>query len=643
MTEQAIYIDSLVHDDDHVAKGQLIFDDQITQTKGHRWLGSMANKSFRWAVGCAVALLSGGHAASARAEPVHGIAMHGDPALAAGFKQFPHVNQNAPRGGRLNLGIQGTFDSLNPFIIKGNPANGVREYVYESLMARSPDEPFTLYGLIAEQVDVPADRSSVTFYLNKAARFSDGKPVTADDVLFSHAVLKEKGHPTIHRGYYKKVASATAIDSHTVRFVFDEAGDREMPLIMGLMPVLPRHRLRPDTFERTSLEPPIGSGPYLVAQIDTGRSIVYRRNPDHWAKDLNVRHGRSNFDEIRYEYFRDSNALFEAFKAGNIDARSEDDPGRWAEGYAFPAVDDGRVIKREFPTGLPAGMSALVFNTRKPVFADVRVRRALILAFDFSWVNQNLYHSLYKRTESLFQRSYLASTGRPADSAERALLAPFANAVPTDILEGKFHFPDSQSAANNRENLKRAAALLSDAGYSLEGETLINKTTRLPLKFEFLAQTKGQERLLLNLQKPLRQLGISLAIRQVDDAQYWSRLKDFDFDMIQWNWRASLSPGNEQANRWSSTTADISGSLNYVGVKSPAADAMIDALLKANTKEEFTSAARALDRVIISGDYMIPLFHVQGQWIAHWRHLKAPERTALFGPDFDTWWMEGQK
>ena len=597
----------------------------------------------RWGHGIALLLALATLVSPAQAEPTHGIAMHGEPALAAGFTHFPHVNPLAPRGGRLNLGVQGTFDSLNPFIIKGNPANGVREYVYESLMARSPDEPFSLYGLIAEKAEVPADRSSVTFYLNKAARFSDGQPITADDVLFSHAVLKEKGHPTIHRGYYKKVASATAVDPYTVRFVFDEAGDREMPLIMGLMPVLPRHRFTPETFERTTLELPVGSGPYVVDSIDTGRSILYRRNPNYWARDLNVRRGRFNFDEIRYEYFRDSNALFEAFKAGSIDARSEDDPGRWAEGYGFPAVDDGRVVKREFPTGLPAGMSALVFNTRKPVFADVRVRRALIHAFDFSWVNQNLYHSLYTRTESLFQRSTLASTGQPADAAERALLAPFPDGVPPDILEGKFRFPDSQGAANNRDNLKRAAALLAEAGYVLDGEVLIDKTTRAPLKFEVLAQTKGQERLLLNLQKPLRQLGISLSIRQVDDAQYWSRLKSFDFDMIQWNWRASLSPGNEQANRWSSTAADISGSLNFAGVKSPAADAMIEAILKANTKADFTSAVRALDRVIIAGDYMIPLFHVQGQWIAHWRHLKAPERTPLFGPDFDTWWMEGQK
>jgi peptide/nickel transport system substrate-binding protein len=588
----------------------------------------------------AVALI--GTPPGAVAEPAHGIAMHGAPALAADFTSFPSVNPKAPRGGRINLGTQGTFDSLNPFIIKGIPAQGLRDFVYESLMVRSPDEPFSLYGLVAEKVETPADRSSVTFFLNPKAQFSDGRPITADDVLFSHAMLKEEGFP-YHRGYYKKVAKALAINPLTVRFEFDEAGDLELPLIMGLMPVLPRHRFTPETFERTTLEPPIGSGPYLVDSIDTGRSILYRRDQNYWGRDLAVRQGRFNFNEVRYEYFRDSNALFEAFKAGNIDARGEDDPGRWAEGYRIPAVDDGRVIKREFPTGLPAGMSALVFNTRRPVFADVRVRRALIHAFDFSWVNQNLYHSLYKRTESLFQRSYLAAAGQPADATERSLLAPFQAAVAPEIMEGKFRLPDSQANAGNRDNLKRAAALLAEAGYVLDGERLVHATTRELLQFEFLARTRAQERLLLNYEKPLRQLGIKVSIRQIDDAQYWSRLKSFDFDMIQWHWGASLSPGNEQANRWSTAAADTPGSLNYAGAKNPAADAMIEAILKASTKDGFTSAVRALDRVIMSGDYMIPLFHVQGQWIAHWRHLKAPERTALFGPDFDTWWMEGDK
>ncbi len=589
----------------------------------------------------AALIMLGAFPAGTRAEPVHGIAMHGNPALAADFKHLPHVNPNAPRGGRLNLGVQGTFDSLNPFVVKGAKATGLREYVYESLMARSADEPFSLYGLIAERVEVPQDRSSITFFLRSSARFSDGRPITADDVLFSYAMLKEKGLPN-YRGYYKKITAAVALDANTVRFDFGSGDNREMPLIMGLMPIAPKHRFTSDTFEQTTLEPPVGSGPYVVAAVDPGRSIIYRRDPNYWANQLAITRGRFNFDEVRYEYYRDSNALFEAFKAGNIDARAEDDPGRWAQGYRIPAVEDGRILMREFPIGLPAGMSALVFNTRKPVFADARVRQALILAFDFSWVNRNLYHSLYKRTQSLFQRSYLASTSQPADAAERALLAPFPGVVSDTILEGRYQPPDS-SNGGNRENMKRATALLREAGYAFDGDSLVNKATGEHLRFEFLTETRGQERLLLAYRDNLKQLGIVVSIRQVDSSQYWSRLKSFDFDMIQTIWRASLSPGNEQANRWGSGAAESPGSLNYAGVRSPAADAMIDAILRATTNEDFTSAVRALDRVIMSGDYMIPLFHVQGQWIAHWQRVRPPERTALFGADFDTWWMENAK
>lgn len=576
------------------------------------------------------------------AEPTHGIAMHGAPALAAEFPNFPHVNPNAPRGGRLNLGVQGTFDTLNPLNIKGIAAQGLREYVYESLMVRGPDEAFTLYGLIAERIDVRADRGSITFHLRKAARFSDGEPLTAADVAFSHAILKDKGNPIL-RGYYNKVREVAILDPHTIRFGLEPAGDRELPLIMGLMPVLPRHKFTDQSFERTTLEPPVGSGPYVVASIDTGRSLLYRRNPNYWAHGLPVLKGRFNFDEVRYEYFRDSNALFEAFKAGAIDARFEEDPGRWAQGYRIPAVESGRILQRDFAIALPAGMSALVFNTRKAPFNDARVRRALILAFDFSWINRNLYHSLYARTQSLFERSALASTGRPADAAERALLAPFPDAVTEEIMAGRFLLPDSREGNNNRDNLKNAAQLLREAGYVLDGAKLVQAATRQPLAFEFLARTRGQERLLLTFQEPLKQLGIQLSIRQVDDAQYWARLKDYDFDMMQWLWPASLSPGNEQVNRWGSASANEPNTRNYAGVKSKAADAMIDAILRAETAEQFTSAVRALDRVIMSGDYFIPLFHVKRQWIAHWRHLKFPPRTGLGGADFDTWWMEGDK
>ena len=588
------------------------------------------------AVAAALMLVSGFSNAAER----HGIAMHGEPALPPDFSHLPYADPGAPKGGRLRLGALGTFDSLNPFIIKGVTPSGLREYVYESLMARSQDEPFTLYGLIAGSIDMPDDRSSITFNLRPEARFSDGTPITPADVIHSHALLKEKGWP-YHRSYYSKVAKVEQVGEHSVRFTFTDAGDREIPLILGLMPILPRHIMTEERFDRTSLEPPVGSGPYTVAAVDPGRTFTLRRNPEYWGKDLPITRGRFNFDEIRYEFFRDAASLFEAFKAGQVDARAEDDPGRWAEGYDFPAVADGRVIKREFATGTPAGMSALVFNTRRPVFADQRVRRALALLFDAEWINRNLFHGLYTRTDSYFSRSQLASTGRVASEAERKLLTPFPGAVLPEVMEGRARLPESDGSGNNRSAQREAFELLKEAGYELDGRQLINTKTGAPLAFEFLASTRAQERLMLSYAKMLERLGIRVTIRQVDSAQYWSRLKSFDFDMIQWNWGSSLSPGNEQINRWSSRAADIEGSLNYPGVRSEAADAMIAAMLAAMTYEDLTTAVRAFDRVLLSGDYVIPLFYIPKQWMAYWAHLRAPGRTALLGTDFDTWWSAG--
>ena len=575
-----------------------------------------------------------GVGSAAVAQPVHGLAMHGAPKHPAGFRNFPYVDPDAPRGGRLTQGMLGTFDSLNPFIIRGVSATGLREYVFESLMARSADEPFTLYGLIAESVELPPDRAWVTFHLRPEARFADGLPITPDDVLFSHAILKEKGWP-YHRSHYGKVAKAEKIGERSVRFTFESAGDREVPLLLALMPILPRHRLDAETFERTTLEPPLGSGPYSVARVDAGRSITYRRNDNWWARDLPVMRGRFNFDEIRVEYFRDASTMFEAFKAGDLDIRLEDDPGRWVEGYDFAAVTDGRIIKREFDTGLPSGMSGLVFNTRRPAFKDPRVRRAFNLLFDAEWMNRNLFNGLFKRTQSYFERSYLSSHGRRADARERALLAPFADFVKPEVLEGTYRQPVTE---DSRANLKAAHKLLLEAGYEIKGGRMMKAGRRLSV--EFLAQTRAQERLLLSYARTLDKLGIALSVRHVDSAQYNVRLKGFDFDMVQWNWTASLSPGNEQINRWSSKAADIEGSLNLAGVKNPAADAMIEAMLQADSEEDFTAAVRAFDRVLISGDYAIPLFYLPKVWVAYRSHLKFPSTLPLGGFDADTWWSE---
>jgi len=574
---------------------------------------------------------------SAAAEPVHGIAMHGAPKHPAGFQHFPYVNPDAPKGGRLVLGTLGTFDSLNAFIIKGVTPGNIREYVYESLMTRGGDEPFTLYGLIAESVEMPEDRSSVTFQLRSEARFSDGTPIAPEDVLFSLALLKEKGWP-YHRAHYGKVIDAAKVGTRGVRFTFASAGDREIPLIVALMPILPRHRNDAESFERTTLEPPVGSGPYVVAKVDAGRSITYRRNPEWWGRDLPVSRGRFNFDEIRVEYFRDASSLFEAFKAGEIDVRPEDDPARWIEGYGFAAVQDGRIVKREFTTHLPSGMSALAFNTRRPMFEDVRVRRAFILLFDAEWINRGLFDGAYKRTQSFFERSDLSSHGRPADARERALLAPFAPYVKPEVLAGSASLPVGDGSGDSRANLRAASQLLAEAGYEAKGGRLVKGD--VPLAFEFLAQTRQQERVMLSYGRTLARLGIGLSIRQVDTPQYWARLKTFDFDMIQWTWSASLSPGNEQVNRWSSLAAGTEGSLNYPGVKNPAADAMIETLLQAHLAEDFTAAVRAFDRVLMSGDYVIPLFHLPTVWVAYRSHLRFPATQPLGGVDLDTWWSQ---
>ena len=563
--------------------------------------------------------------------------MHGAPKHPSSFQHLPYVNPTAPQGGRLVLGVLGAYDSLNPFIIKGSAASGLRDYVFESLLTRSGDEPFTLYGLIAETLEVSADRAFITFHLRPEARFADGQPITPEDVLFSYQVLREKGWP-FHRSHYGKVARAEKTGERSVRFTFSEAGDREAPMLIGLMPILPSHKLTSETFERTTLEPPLGSGPYVVTHVDAGRSIVYRRNVSWWARGLAINRGRFNFDEIRLEYFRDSASMFEAFKAGEIDVRLEDDPARWPDGYRFRAVEEGRVLLQEFDTQLPAGMTSIVLNSRRPHLSDRRVRRALIYMFDGEWINRSLYNGHYRRTQSFFERSYLSSHRKRADEREQKLLAPFTGFVKPDIMDGNYSLPDSDGSSDNRENLLVAHDLLEQAGYRLKSGRLAKGGSRLTL--EFLAQTRAQERLMLSYGRTLARLGIDLKVRHVDSAQYNARLKTFDFDMVIWTWGASLSPGNEQVNRWGSVAADSPGSLNLTGAKNPAADAMMEALLRAEAEEDFVAVVRALDRVLISGDYVIPLFYLPQVWVAHSSHLRFPKRAPLSGYDLDTWWTE---
>lgn len=579
---------------------------------------------------------------TAGAAPQTAVAIRGTPALPEGFSAFPYVNPSAPKGGQLRLGVQGSFETLNPLIVAGVPASGVREFTVESLMARSLDEPFTLYGLLAKTIDIADDRKSVTFEINPAAKFSDGQPVTQDDVIGSFQLLKTKGRPN-HRTYFAKVPKAEKVGEHGVRFTFVDGDDREMPLILGLMPVIEAHAMTPEQFTSSSMTPLTGSGPYTVSHVDAGRSLTYTRDPDYWGKDLPVNRGRFNFDEVRFDYFRDASVMLEAFRSGALDLRLEDDPGRWAEAYNIPAVRDGRIIKAEFPIGLPSGMTALVFNTRREIFADPRVRHALMMLFDAEWINRTLYNGLFKRTTSYFERSYLASTGHPADAYERQLLAPFPNAVRPAILDGTYKFPVTDGSGRNRANQKIAFKLLTDAGMVLKGGRLVNGKTGRPLAFEILANSNAQEALLLSYARSLEPLGISVRIRVVDSAQYQGRLSTFDYDMIQNSWPSSLSPGNEQLFRWSAKTANAQGSFNFAGVKNPAADAMIDAMLAADTEPKFISSVRALDRVLLSGDYVVPLFYTPNQWVAYWARLHHPDKTPLFGYAVDTWWSESPK
>lgn len=573
------------------------------------------------------------------AEPAHGIAMHGKVKYAPGFSHFSYVNPDAPKGGRLTLGVQGTFDNLNPLTFKGKAVWPVRTYVYESLLTRSYEEPFSLYGLLAESVEMARDRSWVAFTLRPEARFSDGKPVTADDVIFSLELLREHGWPN-HRSHYSKVKKIERIGERGVKLIFADGSDREMPLIMGLMPVLPKHRIDPETFESTTLEPPVGSGPYSVAEVDTGVRVVFRRNPDYWGRGLGVNRGRYNFDEIIYDYYREENGRFEAFKKGLFDLRAESEPGRWAREYEFPAVKDGRVLKESFKTGLPAGMTGLAFNSRKAIFADRRVRDALILMLDFQWLNKNIYHSLYERTQSYFHGSELSAYGRPADERERALLAAFPGQVREAVMNGTYKLPQTDGSGRDRKSRRQALKLLEEAGYELKDGILTGKASGEPFNFEMLAKTRDQERLFINFQRSLRRIGIEVSIRQVDDAQYQARVNTHDYDMIQVSWPVSLSPGNEQIVRWSTGAADQEGSLNYAGVKNPAVDAMIAAMLEAKEREDFVAAVRALDRVLISGAYVVPLFHLPEQWVAHWNHLQHPDTTSLNGYLIDTWWTD---
>ena len=589
-----------------------------------------------WVLAAAAGLV--GAAPTVRAEPpAPALAMHGKPALPAGFAACPYVNPAAPKGGALRLADLGTFDSLNPFNVKAlSTAEGLSGHVFETLMARSHDEPFSLYGLVAQSVETDLARQFATFRLNPAARFSDGSPITSADVRFSFDLLRAKGRPP-QRAAFALVKAVSTPDPLTIRFDLSGAEDRELPLILALLPVLSRAHTDAEHFDEATLDIPVGSGPYVVESVDPGRRIVYARDPNYWGRDLPVSRGRYNFQTLAIDYFRDDNSLFAAFQAGLYDVRFEDDASRWARAYDFPARRRGEVVVETFPVGLPKGMAGFVFNTRRAIFADARVREALSATFDFEWLNATLYAGAFVRDDSFFGDSPLSSAGRPADAAERALLAAFPGAVRPDILEGRWRPRVSDGSGRDRLAARDALAELAAAGFALKGGALRDPAGR-PLGFEILVKTRAEERLALAYSRMLARIGVAARVRLVDETEFQRRRQRFDFDMMPASFVASASPGAEQRGRWSAAAADMEGAYNVAGARSPAIDALIAAMLAADSEAGYVAAVRALDRALLSGFYLVPFYHAKSQWIAYSAGLGHPAQTPLFGVDLDAWW-----
>ncbi|MDW8341480.1 MAG: extracellular solute-binding protein [Geminicoccaceae bacterium] len=583
-------------------------------------------------------------AASAAAEevrPVHGVAMHGAPALPPDFAHLPYADPEAPKGGRLTLAAIGTFDNLNPFILKGNDAAG-SGLPFESLTVQNLDEAFSEYGLLAETIEMPSDRSWVAFTLRPQARWHDGRPVTVDDVAFSLEILKSKGEP-FYRAYYANVLRAEAAGERRVKFVFDGTINRELPLIVGQMPILPKHYWQGREFDKTTLEPPLGSGAYRVKSVDPGRSITYERVPDYWGADVPVMRGRYNYDEIRYVYFRDPNVALEALKAGEFDLRIENSSRFWATGYTGPAVERGLIKKEAIPREGGAGMQGFVFNLRRPVFKNRALREALNYAFDFEWTQKNLFYGHYVRTESYFPNSELGARA-PISPAERALLEPFRDRLPREVFEKVYEAPRTDGSGNIRENLRKAFEILKAGGYEVRQGKLVEVATGTPVSFEILLDQGGLfERIVGPFVKNLERLGVEARVRVVDDAQYQRRLEEFDYDMVVAVFPQSLSPGNEQRNFWSSAAARQPGSRNLIGIEDPVVDHLVDRIIQAPDRQALITACRALDRVLIWGHYVIPHWHNRETWIAMWDKFGRAPRQPRYGLDIFAWWIDPAK
>jgi peptide/nickel transport system substrate-binding protein len=579
----------------------------------------------------------------ARAETSYGLAMHGDPALGRDFQHFTYVNPEAPKGGRIDYGVQGTFDSLNPFIVQGDAARGLFDQalghnVFESLLARSRDEAFTLYPLIADSVKTDADRTFVEFTIDPDARFSDGEPITRDDVIFSMKLLKAKARPLYQR-WIGEVTNMEKTGERGIRFDLAKDAGRELPLLLGLLPILPEHATNAADFDKSTLKPQIGSGPYVIERVDPGALVILKRNPDYWATDKPSKRGFDNYDEIRINYFRDPNTMFEAFKKGLLDVFVETDPARWTTGYDFPAVTSGQIERDSFQNGLPSGMYGFVFNTRRKVFQNHDVRAALADTFDFEWVNRNLFNGVYQRTRSFFDGSELSADGHPASQEELAFLNTLKQKIAPALLKGNWKPPISDGSGHDRRFLRIGYDALVKAGYRITDRKMVGPGGR-PLTFEILLKDNAGQQLAIAWQRTLARIGIDAQIRSVDAAQYQQRLQTYDYDVIIQSYYSSLSPGSEQIGRWGSASRNLEGTYNFAGVADPDVDTAIQALLNARTHDEFVNAVRAYDRVLLNGAYVVPLFHQSEQWVAHWKRIAHPAKVPVYGYQFDTWWAD---
>lgn len=569
----------------------------------------------------------------------HAMAMNGKPKYGPDFTHFDYVNPNAPKGGTFRQSALGSYDSLNPFIAKGNPAEGLA-LMFDTLMARSYDEPFAYYGLVAEKIEYPADRSWVIFHINRKARFQDGTPVKASDVLFSFNTLVKKGSPLYAR-YYADVKDAKVLDPYRIQFTFGGEKNRELPLIMGQLEVLPEHYWKGRDFSESTMEPLLGSGPYKVEQADQGRSITYILDENYWGRDLPVNRGMYNFKRIRYDYYRDATVMLEAFKGSEFDFRQENVSEQWATAYVGPPFEHGLIKKETIKDGEPAGMQCFVMNQRRKQFKDRRVRYALAHAFDFEWTNKNLFYSMYKRTDSYFENSELANEGLPSPE-ELKILEPLREYLWPEVYTRHYEPPSAAGENGLRQNLRKAFDLLREAGWTVKDGVLKNAAGE-PFTFEILLVQPTFERVVLPFAANLKKLGIRADVRLVDTSQYINRIRDYDFDMMIFLFQQSQSPGNEQRYFWSSEAADTPGTRNFCGIKNKAVDALIDLVVKAESREDLITRCRALDRALLWGHYVIPQWYSGEFHVAYTARMRHPDKLPPYSIALETWWIDPGK